>query len=288
MRKILCLFLALLALPAWGVWKNVASQKVAVYAYDTSGGAPKTGDAANITAQVSKDGGACAASSDTNPTELDSTNAPGVYLFDLTAAETNCDLLVLSADSATADVVIEPVLAYTAIQQTGDAFARLGAPAGASIAADVAALPTATEVQDLLDASSIDEATFNARTLLAEDYVIVSDLASVWDVALAGHVTAGTTGAKLNSTSASFPAGAIAYTYTVTDGGSGLPIAGVDVWASTDSGGTNIVWRGTTDTFGVARSNADELPQLDAGTYYFWRQLAGYDFPDPDTEVVSP
>ena len=32
------------------LYKNVASQKLAVYAYDTSADAPKTGDAANITA----------------------------------------------------------------------------------------------------------------------------------------------------------------------------------------------------------------------------------------------
>jgi len=29
------------------------------------------------------------------------------------------------------------------------------------------------------------------------------------------------------------------------------------------------------------------LTNLDPGTYYVWRQKAGYNFADPDTEVVS-
>lgn len=95
------------------LFKNVAGQKLAVYAHDTSADAPKTGDAGNITAQISIDGGATAATNDTNPTELDATDAKGIYIFDLTQAETNGDLIILSAVSSTADVQIEPVIAYT-------------------------------------------------------------------------------------------------------------------------------------------------------------------------------
>lgn len=95
--------------------KNVASQKIAVYAYLTTGDTPgpKTGDAANITAKIFQDGGAAATTDDANPTELDSTNAPGVYLFDLTQGESNADLIVLKAVSATSGVMIEPVILYT-------------------------------------------------------------------------------------------------------------------------------------------------------------------------------
>lgn len=95
------------------LFKNVASQKLAVYAHDTSADAPKTGDAANITAQISLNGGATAATNDTNPTELDATDAPGIYIFDLTQAETNANLVIVSAVSSTADIAIEPVIVYT-------------------------------------------------------------------------------------------------------------------------------------------------------------------------------
>jgi len=81
---------------------------------------------------------------------------------------------------------------------------------------------------------------------------------------------------------------AIAYTYTVTDSVTLLPVEGVEVWVSTDLAGVNIVWYGVTDAFGVARDRFDWLPRLDAGAYYFWKQRAGYvDDQNPDTEVVS-
>ncbi len=95
------------------MFKNVASQKVAVYAWDSANSVPKTGDAANITAYISKDGGSVTVSNDANPTELDATNFKGWYLFDLLIGETDCDLFGISPVSATADIVIEPIMIYT-------------------------------------------------------------------------------------------------------------------------------------------------------------------------------
>ena len=92
-----------------------------------------------------------------------------------------------------------------------------------------------------------------------------------------------------NPSSANFPAGAIQFTYTVTNINTGLPLDGVEVWFSTDNAvpPLNIVWKGETDTFGVARDVNGNKPQLDAGTYYVWRQLAAFTFTDPDVEIVS-
>lgn len=92
------------------MYKNVASQKVAVFAWDNAAGAAKTGDAGNITAEISKDGGASAATDDTNPTELDATDHPGIYIFDMLQAETNADLVVISAVSSTSDIVMRPII----------------------------------------------------------------------------------------------------------------------------------------------------------------------------------
>jgi len=183
------------------LYKNVASQKIPVFAWDTANDAPKTGNAAAITAQISKDGGACAATNDTNPTELDATDAPGIYIFDMLQAETNADMIVLFAKSSTADITLEPVIIYTTVTpiaanvtqwngtavaspstagipevnvknianaavntssaqlgvnvvnwkgsaapaMTGDAFARLGAPVGASISADITTVDTVAD-----------------------------------------------------------------------------------------------------------------------------------------------
>ncbi len=86
--------------------KNVSSQKLIVYAWDSTTNLPKTGDATNITAYVSKDYGSVTVLGDTSATEMDSTNAKGFYLFDLTQAETNADTLLFSAKSGTSNVVV--------------------------------------------------------------------------------------------------------------------------------------------------------------------------------------
>lgn len=95
------------------MYKNLASQKLAVYARNVVTDQPATGDAANITAAISKDGGATAPTNDANPTELSAASHPGIYLFDVLQAETNADLVVVNAVSSTANIQIEPVIIYT-------------------------------------------------------------------------------------------------------------------------------------------------------------------------------
>ena len=86
------------------MFKNTASQKWIVFAFQDEGGTnpgePVTGDATNITANLRLDGGAANAVDDVNPTELED----GYYVFDLTQAETNADLIVICPASATANV----------------------------------------------------------------------------------------------------------------------------------------------------------------------------------------
>jgi len=95
------------------MFKNVASQKLSVFAWDTISNVAKTGDAANISAQISKDGGACAATNDVVPTELDATDAPGVYIFDMLQEETNANMIIVTAVSSTENIILRPVVIYT-------------------------------------------------------------------------------------------------------------------------------------------------------------------------------
>lgn len=88
------------------MFKNVASQKFIVFAFDSTTNLPKTGDAANITAYISKDYGAVTVLGDTTATEMDATNAKGYYLFDSTQAESNADVILLSAKSSTTNIVV--------------------------------------------------------------------------------------------------------------------------------------------------------------------------------------
>jgi len=80
---------------------NRPDQQFHVIAFDANGRV--SGQAANITATLSIDGGAYAPLNDTNPTEIGTT---GEYVFDLTQAETNGYALSFVPVVATAGVEI--------------------------------------------------------------------------------------------------------------------------------------------------------------------------------------
>ncbi len=88
------------------IFKNTASQKVYVFAFDVTNNTAKTGDAANISAYISKDYGAVTQLGDTSATEVDSTNAKGMYVFDITQTETNADVILLTGKSSTANIAV--------------------------------------------------------------------------------------------------------------------------------------------------------------------------------------
>ncbi len=95
--------------------KNTASQKLEVFAFDYTTGAPKTGDAANLLAYVNIDEAGYATLGDTSATEVDSTNKKGLYLFDLAQAETNGTKLGFFAKSTTSgvSVICRPSVSFT-------------------------------------------------------------------------------------------------------------------------------------------------------------------------------
>lgn len=95
------------------MFKNVASQKIALFVYDSTTGAPKTGDSANLTPYVSKDYGAVTVLATTTATEMDATNAKGWYSFTLAQAETSGDALLFTGKSSTANAFVVGALIYT-------------------------------------------------------------------------------------------------------------------------------------------------------------------------------
>jgi len=77
-------------------------------------------------------------------------------------------------------------------------------------------------------------------------------------------------------------AGAISWTYTLTDSATGGPIDGAEVWVTSDSAGLFVLASGVTDSAGQVTF------MLDAGTVYVWAKKAGYNMDDlPDEEVVA-
>ena len=82
------------------------STTVVYMAYNTSTGAYVTGDVANHTLRLVKDGTSAAPTN--SPAEVDAVNAPGAYKLTLTAAETQFGTVWLGGKSSTANVVLVP------------------------------------------------------------------------------------------------------------------------------------------------------------------------------------
>ena len=172
------------------MFKNVASQKIAVFAYDTSAQEPKTGDSANITAYISKDGGAGIPTNDTNPVELDAANMKGVYIFDMTQAETYANLVTISPSSSTSDITLEPIFIYTVTVMRGTDGANTTVPDAAGTA------PTAVENRQEMDSNSTQLAAIvedTGTTLENRQIAILEDVTGINGDAMRGTDGANTT-----------------------------------------------------------------------------------------------
>lgn len=67
--------------------------------------------------------------------------------------------------------------------------------------------------------------------------------------------------------------------YTVTNTVDAQPIQDVEIWVTSDSAGVNILYRDFTNATGQV------VFWLPAGTWYYWRRKAGWQFENPDSEV---
>jgi len=189
----------------------------------------------------------------------------GQYYLSLTQSEMNNDYIIIQVKSTTTDAMVQTLLIRTMVgdplnaavtddggainvtsgkidevatltghtAQTGDAYARIGAPVGVSISADIAsvksdtgailtdtaALDTSAELRTLLFGSDTAGATAANQTTIigyidTEIAAILEDTGTtipaaipaasavadaVWDEAISGHLAAGTTGNALNA-----------------------------------------------------------------------------------------
>jgi hypothetical protein len=78
--------------------------------------------------------------------EVDAITMPGLYRLDVpdAAVASGADYVTLAFVSANNYAYVERIAISSSVVQSGDSFARLGAPAGASLAADVAAVNAKT------------------------------------------------------------------------------------------------------------------------------------------------
>ena len=117
--------------------KNVASQAVGAQMVNASTGAAFTG---SVTVSVTGDAGTQATGSVGSGACTHEGN--GYHTYAPAQAETNYDLVAFTFTGSGAIPVTVQI--YTTFPQTGDSFARIGSPAGASVSADVAAVKAET------------------------------------------------------------------------------------------------------------------------------------------------
>jgi hypothetical protein len=118
--------------------KNVASQVVGAQMVSATDGSAFTG---SVTVSVTGDGGTQATGSVGSGACTHEGN--GFHTYAPSQAETNHDHVAFTFTGTGA--IPATVQIYPTFPQTGDSFARLGAPAGASVSADIAAIESQTD-----------------------------------------------------------------------------------------------------------------------------------------------
>lgn len=134
-------------------------------AHATLAGLPITGDALNITANLRIDGGAANAVDDINPTELED----GYYIFDITAAEFNGDLISMHPASSTANVQVIgcPAAVWTTTAPLTATTVRSAVGlASADLDSQLAAIPTTAALTASGVRTAVGLATANLDTQL--------------------------------------------------------------------------------------------------------------------------
>jgi hypothetical protein len=208
--------------------------------------------------------------------------------------------LATAAALATVDGIVDTILVDTAELQ-GD----LTDGGRLDLLIDAIKAKTDNLPADPADDSDIDSQLSTIDTVVDAIKAVTDNLTSgaiadaVWDEALGDHDTEDSVGNVINDlveessgtyrftedalaeAPASAGAGAITFTYTLTSSVDSSPVVGADVWVTSDEAGASVLASGSTD------SNGQVVFYLDAGTVYVWRQKPGWDFSNPDTEVVS-
>lgn len=204
--------------------KNVASQVIGAEMITASDGTAFTG---SVTVYVTGDGGTQALGSVSSGACTHEGN--GFHTYAPAQAETNYDHVAFTFIGTGA--IPATVQVFTTFPQTGDSYARLGAPAGASVSADIATIDTVVDavkvVTDALPDSGALTSIATASALTTVDTVVdaikaVTDLIpdsgamtsiataasisalndptaaaiadAVWDESTTSHTTAGTFG----------------------------------------------------------------------------------------------
>lgn len=166
---------------------------VTYVAWDTVANAGKTGDVANHTLRWVKDGTSAAPTN--SPSEVDATNAPGLYKLVLTASECTCDFGVLAGKSSTTGISIVPVAVSFEQLPTVAPAANGGLPTVDANNYVAGIQGTKNQLDDLNDlADGVTVATNNDKT----GYALSSaGVQAIWDALTSALTTVNSIGKRL-------------------------------------------------------------------------------------------
>lgn len=184
-------------------------------------------------------------------------------------------------------VLTDTCTTNTDMRGTDNALTTLGtnAPAGWINATAIAASALDdkgnwTVTGDLAGLSTHSAADVATALGTGSTLTALASAASITALRGADSDTLKTVSDQIDGISAEAGGGGIAYEVACTYGGN--PLDGVKVWVTTDTAGSNVVASGYTGVLGTVTF------MLEAGTYYLWKQLAGYNAAtNPETITVS-
>lgn len=162
--------------------KNVAAQMIGAQMVSSADGSAFTGA---VAVAVTGDGGTQAVGSVGSGACIH--EGSGFHSYVPAQAETNFDHIAFTFTGTGA--VPTTIQVYTQFPQIGDAFARLGAPAGASIAADIATVDAVADAILVDTDASIPDLISSLNVPTA---AVISD--AVWDEARSEHTDGGSFG----------------------------------------------------------------------------------------------
>ena len=219
--------------------KNVASQVIGAQMISAADGSAFTG---SVTVYVTGDAGTQAIGSVGSGVCTHEGN--GFHTYAPAQAETNYDHVAFTFIGTGA--IPSTIQIFTAFPQTGDAFARLGAPVGASISADVAAVQSDTDnIQTRIPAALVSGRMDASVGALANDAITAASIAADAGTEIGTAVWASTTRVLTAGTNIALAKGTGVTGFNDLDaagvrGAVGLAAANLDTQIGTLATGANL------------------------------------------------
>jgi len=197
------------------------------------------------------------------------------------------DSSVITGLLATIDTVVDNI--YTALDTEIAAIITTLGTAGAGLTAVAwnAAwdAEVQSEVNDALVVLKLDHLIAVAESDDPVDDSIIAKLAATggdWSTFVKGTDSLQAIRDRGDAAWAAGGGGSETWVFTLTEAGSGEPVADANVWVTADEAGEGaVIISGYTSTLGVVTF------YLDTGTYYYWIEKSGWNFENPFETVIA-